>query len=934
MTNPKKKELIYLIDGSGYIFRAFYALPPLIRKSDGMPVGAVSGFCNMLYKFLEESRSKSHTERPTHMAVIFDSARKNFRNDIYPEYKANRSETPEDLIPQFSFIREAVRAFNLPSIELENYEADDLIATYKKEALKQGLKVKIISSDKDLMQLIDNETTLFDSMKNKDIGIEEVKEKFGVTPDKVIEVQSLAGDSSDNIPGVPSIGVKTAAELINEFGSVENLIKNVEKIKQPKRRQTIIDNKENAIISKKLVTLKDNVPIVESINDFKLKEIDLKKIIPFLKKMEFSRLLERIEKNHGEKTHDVNSQIKEEKFEENSFIKTSEVSRNNYKTIFKMSELDMVLKEAEKKGLMVVDVETNSLNILQADLVGVSLCVSEGNAFYIPLKHSNSEDTQTKLQLNIDQVIKKIKIYLEDKSIKKIGHNIKYDYRILKKYGVELNSIEDTMLMSYALDAGVNRHGMDLLSEIHLQHKTITYKDVAGIGKSQVTFDKVFIDKATEYAAEDADVTLRLYNLFNQRLFKEEVLSVYENLEKPMVKVLSKMEENGIKIDEKILKQLSLKFEKELKILEKKIYSIAEEEFNIGSPKQLGDILYKKLKIAGTKKTKKGNLATNVNILEDLALQGYEFPKLVLDWRQKSKLKSTYTDSLQEFIDSKTKRIHTSFLLAATTTGRLASSDPNIQNIPIKSLEGKEIRAAFIAEKNSYLISADYSQVEMRILAHIADVKELKKAFLNSEDIHNIIAAQIFEVEQNKVDEDMRRKAKTINFGIIYGISSYGLAKQISVSNNEAESFLKSYFKKFPEIKDYMNETLKSCRKFGYVKTVFGRKCNFSNINDKNHTLRTFQERAAINAPIQGTAADLLRFAMIKIDKKILDKDFNCQMLLQIHDELVFESSKENIQELKKNIAEIMSKASEPEYKFSVPLTVDVQEGINWTAAH
>jgi len=879
MTNSKKTDLLYLIDGSGYIFRAFYALPPLTRKSDGMPVGAVSGFCNMIYKFLEDSKSKNDHEKPTHIAVIFDTARKNFRNNIYPEYKANRSETPEDLIPQFSFIREAVKAFNLPSIEMENYEADDLIATYKKEALKKNTRVKIISSDKDLMQLIDDQTTLFDSMKNKDIGIEEVKEKFGVTPDKVIEVQALAGDSSDNIPGVPSIGVKTAAELINEFGSVENLLKNVDKIKQPKRRQAISDNKENALISKKLVTLKDDVPTVEKIEDFIVKDLDKGKIISFLKKMEFTRLLERIEKAHGGQTDKQDVFLEETK---HTISVGAKISRDNYKTVFKLSELEKILEEAEKKGIIVVDVETNSLNIRQADLVGISLCVKEGNAYYIPLNHSNKEDKQIKSQLDIDAVIKKIKPFLEDKSIKIIGQNIKYDFGILKKYGIHLNSIEDTMLMSYVLDAGINRHGMDLLSEIHLNHKTISFKDVAGIGKSQVTFDKVHIDKATEYAAEDADVTLRLYNFFNNRIFKEEVLKVYQELEKPMVKVLSQMEENGIKIDEKILKNLSLKFEKDLKVLEKKIYELAGEEFNIASTKQLGDILYKKLKIVGTKKTKKGNYATNVNILEDLAFKGHDLPQLILDWRQKSKLKNTYTDSLQEFIDPKTKRIHTSFLLAATNT----------------------------------------------------DVKELKKGFLNSEDIHNITAAQIFEVKHAEINEEMRRKAKAINFGIIYGISSYGLAKQISVSNTEAESFLKSYFKKFPEIKDYMNETLKSCRKYGYVKTIFGRKCNFPNINDKNHTLRTFQERASINAPIQGTAADLLRLAMIKIDQKIKDQDLKCKMLLQIHDELVFESSVDNIKKSKADIVEIMSKASEPDYKFSIPLSVDIKEGLNWTTAH
>ena len=936
MTNSKKH--IYLIDGSGYIFRAYYALPPLTRKSDGLPVGAVSGFCNMLYKFLEEARSLDKEDRPTHLAVIFDSARKNFRNDIYKDYKANRHDTPEDLIPQFEYIRKAVTAFNIPSIELLNYEADDLIATYKEQASKKNIKVTIISSDKDLMQLVDDNTFMFDAMKEHYIGKEEVKEKFGVYPEKVIDVQSLAGDSSDNIPGVPGIGIKTAAELINQFGSLENLLENASTIKQPKRRQALLDNREKAFISKQLVTLKRDVPVTNELDEFILKPLNLDKILTFLKEMEFTRLFSRLEENHGsfvnEKTSTLKSETKTEP--KKKIISTSLIdsTENKFSLVVNIQELEKILSKADERGLFAIDTETNSLDTMVADLVGISLSFKIGEAFYIPLAHKNKLDPLVKKQLNSKDVLATIKPYLEDSTIKKIGQNIKYDYRIFLKYGIKMTSMEDTMLMSYALDAGKNRHNMDLLSEIHLQHKTISFKDVAGIGKAQVTFDLVDIEQAKNYACEDADVTLRLYEFFEQRLFGENVLNVYENLEKPLIKILSSMENNGIKIDQTILGKLSKKFEIEIQNLEKKIFKISGEEFNIASPKQLGDIIYDKLKIAGTKKTKKGNLATNVSVLENLADQGHEFPKLILNWRQKSKLKNTYTDTLPTYINNKTKRVHTSFLLAATTTGRLASANPNLQNIPIKNIEGKEIRSAFISEKNSNLISADYSQIEMRILSHMGDVTELKKAFLNKEDIHNLTASQIFGVSIHDVDEDMRRKAKAINFGIIYGISSYGLAKQISVSNTEAESFLRSYFTKFPEIKEFMNETIKFCRKNGYVKTLFDRKCHFPNINDKNHTLRTFQERACINAPIQGTAADVLRLAMIKIDNKIEEKNINANLLIQVHDELLLECQEKDVVNVQKQVSYEMEHASEPLLKFSIPLTVDIKSGKNWSEAH
>ena len=923
MSNQKH---LFLIDGSGYIFRAYYALPPLTRKSDGLPVGAVSGFCNMLYSFLEKARAGNSMDTPSHLAVIFDSARKNFRNDIYKEYKGNRSDAPEDLIPQFDYIRKAVKAFNLPSIELQNYEADDLIATYKIQAKKEKIKLTIVSSDKDLMQLVDQDTFMLDTMKDKHIGIDEVKEKFGVPPEKVIDVQSLAGDSVDNVPGVPGIGIKTAAELINQFGSLDELLKKAETIKQPKRRQALLDNKSNALISRELVTLKNDVPVKETINDFILKPFDKEKIFSFLDEMEFTKIKKRIEQTYG---------MSETNFKPSStVVKKSLKNEAGFNIIYDKKEIETILAKADDQGFFAVDTETNSLDSQKAELVGVSLAVNENQAYYVPVGHKNKDDKEIKKQIKIEDLIKILKPYLEDETIKKVGQNIKYDLKIFKKYGIHLKSFEDTMLLSYALDSGLNRHNLDILAKIHLDHENIKYKDVAGTGKSEVTFDQVKIIDSYRYACEDADVTLKLYNIFKERLVKEKCFHVYENLEIPLVDVLARMECQGIKIDKKILSQLSETFAKKLKVLEKKIYKIAGEEFNIGSTKQLGDILYEKLKISGTKKTKKGNFATNVNVLEDLAGKGHEFPKLVLDWRQKSKLKNTYTDTLPDHIDPKTKRVHTSFLLAATTTGRLASSDPNLQNIPIKSKEGKEIRSAFVAESGYSIISADYSQIEMRVLAHVGDVKELKKAFRNNEDIHSITASQIFDCDIKKINEDMRRKAKAINFGIIYGISSYGLAKQISVSNPEAEQFLFSYFKKFPEIKDYMQETLKFCRKHGYVKTMFERKCHFPNINDKNHTLKSFQERAAINAPIQGAAADIIRYAMINIDKKILEKKIKSKLLVQIHDELLFESKDNDVKKEITLIKNEMENAIDKDFNFSVPLIVDANSAKNWNDAH
>ena len=924
MDKIKKTDHFYLIDGSGYIFRAYYALPPLTRKSDGLPTGAVNGFCNMLFKLLEDSKSENNLQKPTHFAVIFDAARKTFRNEIYSDYKANRSDPPEDLAPQFEYIRKSVIAFNLPSVDLINYEADDLIATYTQQILEKDAKVTIVSSDKDLMQLYKKDVRIFDPMKNKFITPEDINNKFGVDPKKVIDVQALAGDSSDNVPGVPGIGVKTAAELINKYGTLEKLLDKANEIKQNKRRETLIENKDKAIISKKLVTLKKDVPIKISLKDFKLQEIDKDKLYKFLREMEFNRLLSSVISTYGE------PKLSSQNIDSNAKEKKQTISKKNYHLIKDINEIDKWLQEAEEAGELAIDTETSSLDAHQADLVGISLSTKIGKACYIPIGHKSKGCLKNEL------VIKKLKPLLEDKSVKKIGQNIKFDFIVLYKQGIKMSSMEDTMLMSYVLDAGKNRHNMDTLSEIHLSHKTISFKDLVGTGKKEINFSDVELDRAMEYAAEDADITYRLYKIFNKNLKLEKLTNIYEIFEKPLIEILAFMEINGIKIDSKFLKDLSLKFEKKIKNLEKEIFKLSKKEFNIGSPKQLGEIIYNELKIAVLKKTRKGSFATSASVLEDLAFKGHELPKLILDWRQVSKLKNTYSDALTEHININTNRVHTSFLLAATTTGRLASSNPNLQNIPIKSEEGKEIRKAFIAEKGFTLISADYNQIEMRILADLADVKELKKAFKNNEDIHSLTASQVFNLDIKKVDQDTRRKAKAINFGIIYGISQYGLAKQIMVSNNEAADFLNSYFLKFPEIKDYMNSTINFCRKSGYVNNIFGRRSHMNGINDKNYNVRNFQERAAINAPIQGSASEIMRLAMIRLAKKFKDlTNIQSKILLQIHDELIFEVPNIELKKISSIIKEEMTSVVNSDlHSFSIPLTVDVNSGDNWGILH
>ncbi len=761
-------------------------------------------------------------------------------------------------------------------------------------------------------------------MKNKFINEEDVFKKFGVDASKVIDVQSLAGDSSDNVPGVPGIGVKTAAELINKYGTLEKLLKSAHEIKQNKRRETLLENKDKALISKKLVTLDHKSPIKRELSEFELKSIDKDKLYKFLREMEFNRLLSSAISAYGE------SVLSSSSLEIKSIEKQSPINNKNYHLISNPDEIDEWVKEAEELGEVAVDTETNSLDPHQAELVGISLSPKIGKACYIPIGHKSSKCIKK------DIVIKKLKKLLEDPSVKKIGQNIKFDFIVFFKHGITLSAMEDTMLMSYVLDAGKNRHNMDTLSELHLGHKTISFKEMVGTGKKEINFSEVEVDKAKVYAAEDADITFRLYKKFLKNLKSEKLINIYEIFEKPLIKILAFMEIEGVEIDSKFLQSLSKKFEKKILKLEKEIFKISKKEFNIGSPKQLGEIIYNDLKIAGLKRTKKGGFATSASVLEDLAFKGNKFPKLILDWRQLSKLKNTYSDALPEHVNPITKRVHTSFLLAATTTGRLASSDPNLQNIPIKSDDGKDIRKAFKAKKDHLLISADYNQIEMRILADLADVKELKKAFKNDEDIHSLTASQIFNIDIKKVNQDHRRKAKAINFGIIYGISQYGLAKQINVTNYEAEEFLNSYFGKFPEIKVYMDNTIKFCRKSGYVNNIFGRRSHFSGINDKNFNVRNFQERAAINAPIQGSASEIMRLAMIRLDKKLSENKISKpKMLLQIHDELIFEVPKKDEKLMTKIIKNEMTSVAQSDFhSFSTPLTVDVNVGDNWGMLH
>jgi len=911
-----KQNRLILIDGSAYIFRAYYGLPPM-NRADGTPINAVFGFTNMLVKLIEDYRDDK-------MIVIFDAARENFRNTIFRDYKANRGETPEDLIPQFEIIRECVDAFNIPQLEIEGYEADDIIATYCKLAEKEKIDSIIVSSDKDLMQLVTKEITMLDPMKNKKIGIDQVIEKFGLPPEKVIQIQALTGDKVDNIPGAPGIGPKTALQLIEEFGDVHKLIKNANQIPQEKRRNIIVDHEEDILVSLKLVKLKDDIKLPIDINKIHTYSSINKdnNLSDFLSNQGFKSIAERLKNNSF-----IKSNISEK-------VKTKKIN-NKYILINNSKDLHKLVVLLKKTGFFAIDTETNSLNIEEANLVGVSIAVNENSAYYIPINHKNIEDNKRlNSQIKETELIKLLKPVCNDPSILKIGHNIKYDLRILEKYGLNLTSIADTMLLSYAIDNGITKHNMDDLAYLHFNHTNIKFKEIVGSGKKEITFDFVEISKALDYAAEDALITLKLYNFLNNRIKNEKGNFVYSEIDLPLINVLSSIEKNGIKVDTKYLNQLSEEFQKDSLVLEKKIYKFAGKNFNIGSPKQLGEILFVDLGIQGGKKTKSGTFSTDSSTLLSLSVQGYEIASLILDWRELTKLKSTYTDALQNQATKNNARVHTSYGVANTLTGRLSSNDPNLQNIPIRTSNGRKIRKAFICDPNKILMSFDYSQIELRLAAEISGDTNFIKAFKNNEDIHSATASQIFNIKTEKLNAEMRRKAKAINFGILYGISPYGLAKQLSVTNSEAKNYIEDYFHKYPKIKNYMDDQIQFAKTNLYVETVFGRRCNIKSINDKNFSVRGFAERQAINAPIQGTAADIIKLAMIELNKMIATNDLDAKILLQVHDELIFEIDEANKEVSIDKIKVVMENIHLSFKDFEVPLLVDYGFGDNWGDAH
>ncbi len=979
----KKGDHLFLVDGSAYIFRAYHALPPLTRKSDGVPMGAVSGYCNMLWKLLQEARNKNVGIVPTHFAVIFDHSSKTFRNEIYPEYKANREAPPEDLRPQFGLIRKATEAFNVPSIEKKGFEADDLIATYAREAVAVGADCTIISSDKDLMQLIGPQVIMYDTMKDRRVGTDEVFEKFGVKPGMMIDLQALAGDATDNVPGVPGIGTKTAALLLNEFGDLETLLSRASEIKQNKRRENLIEFADQARVSKRLVELDQNVPLDVPLDALSLHEPNGPKLISYLKAMELNTLTRRV----GAETHTDVEQIEPDQIEIDGYdaqrgpdlnageggsnstrpspqqqqpgdahFKPQDLSDNRqqsgqgveiktdgYECVRTLEALDRWIALATDAGIVAVDTETNSLDAMQADLVGISLAIAGENgeiqACYIPLAHKSGHGDLlgggfVENQISEVDALAKLKPMLENPSVLKIAQNMKYDWLLLSRRGLEITPFDDTMLISYVLDAGRRRHNMDELCRTWLGHETIHYKDITGSGKSKITFDLVELDVATAYAAEDADVTLRLWQVLKPRLVSEGMITVYERLERPLVDVICRMEARGILVDRQILSRLSGELGQGAARLEAEIYENAGERFNIGSPKQLGEILFDKLGLPGGKKTKTGQYSTAVGVLENLAVEGHDLPNRIVEWRQLTKLKSTYTDALPEFINPSTKRVHTSYAMASTSTGRLSSSDPNLQNIPIRSEAGRKIRTAFIAEQGNKLVSADYSQIELRVLAHVADIAQLKQAFADGVDIHAMTASEMFDTPVEGMDPMVRRQAKAINFGIIYGISAFGLAAQLSISRGEASDYIKMYFERFPGIKDYMEETKAYCRDNGYVETIFGRRAHYPEINSKNPQHRAFNERAAINAPIQGSAADIIRRAMINMDGALQEANLSARMLLQVHDELIFEVPEDEVDATISVVEKIMINAPMPALSLNVPLVVDARAADNWDEAH
>ncbi len=921
---------LHLIDGSAFIFRAYHALPPLTRKSDGLPIGAVAGFCNMLYKQVEANKG---SDAPTHVAVIFDHSGKTFRNDLYDKYKANRPPAPEDLRPQFPLTRDATRAFNIACIEVENFEADDIIATLANQARDAGGRCTIISSDKDMMQLIGGGVEMLDAMKNKRIGVEGVEEKFGVKPERVIDVQALAGDSVDNVPGAPGIGIKTAALLINEYGDLDTLLARAGEIKQPKRRESLIENADLIRISRDLVTLVPDMDLDFTLESLELKDPEPEVLMAFLSEMEFSTLTKRVALKMGVEAPEAP--------EVAAAVGAPDAVPFDVEKYEWVKDIDALTKWIERiyeRGYVAVDTETTGLDTMRVDLVGISLCVEAGEACYIPLTHKESagedlfaSDALAEGQMALDVVLTMLKPMLEDESILKIGQNMKYDAKIFARVGIAVAPIDDTMLLSYALHAGLHNHGMDALSERYLDHVPIPIKPLLGSGKSMITFDKVKVEDAVPYAAEDADITLRLWQVLKPRLHTAKVTTVYETMERPLVPVLAQMEMYGIKVERDVLSRMSNTFAQKMAGLEADIHALAGRPFNVGSPKQLGEILFDEMELEGGKKGKTGAYATGADVLEDLAAVGHDLPARVLDWRQLAKLKSTYTDALQEHINPDTGRVHTSYVIAGANTGRLASTDPNLQNIPVRSEDGRRIREAFVADEGKVLLSLDYSQIELRILAHIADIDALKKAFFDGLDIHAMTASEMFGVPLDEMTPDIRRQAKAINFGVIYGISGFGLARNLRIPRKEAQGFIDRYFERFPGIRTYMDATVEFAKEHKYVQTLFGRKIHTPEMGSKGPRAG-FAKRAAINAPIQGTAADIIRRAMIRMPAAI--NGLPAKMLLQVHDELIFEVETDAVDEVTRVVRDVMENAAMPAVKLDVPLTVDAGTGANWAQAH
>jgi DNA polymerase-1 len=981
----KKGDHLFLVDGSGYIFRAYHALPPLNRKSDGLPTSAVLGFCNMVWKLMLDARNTDVGIVPTHFAVIFDYSSKTFRNELYADYKANRSAPPDDLIPQFALIREATRAFSLPCIEMEGFEADDIIATYARLACEAGADTTIVSSDKDLMQLVGASVSMYDPMKDRQIGVPQVIEKWGVPPEKMIDLQAMTGDSIDNVPGVPGIGPKTAAQLLEQFGDLDTLLARAGEIKQDKRRQTIIDNADKARISRDLVRLKNDVPLPEGLDDLVLQKPDGPKLIAFLKTMEFSTLTRRVAEATGTDVAaiapaavvvdltdlhgpDVGAGLPAAADQATEAAEAgpapagtaattklntpaalagaraqastgAKIDHKRYACIRHRAELETWIAEARETGVAAFRTETTSLDPMRAEPVGFALAVKPGKAAYIPVGHRSSAADllgggRAEAQISLEETLAALEPLLADRSVLKIGHNLKYDWLTMHRLGVDIGPFDDTMLISYVLGANTGGQDINALAERWLGHVMIPYKDVVGSGRNLVPFDLVDIERATTYATEGADIALRLWHILKPRLVADGLVSVYERLERPLVPVLARMEERGISVDRQMLSRLSGEFAQRAASLEEDVYAAAGERFTIGSPKQLGDILFGKMGLPGGSKTKSGQWSTTAQLLEELAAEGHELPRRIVDWRQLTKLKSTYTDALPEYINPDTKRLHTSYALASTPTGRISSSEPNLQNIPIRTAEGRRIRTAFIADPGNKLVSADYSQIELRVLAHIADIPQLRQAFEDGIDIHAMTASEMFGVPVQGMPSEVRRRAKAINFGIIYGISAFGLANQLSIERSEAGDYIKKYFERFPGIRDYMDSRKQMAREKGYVETIFGRRIHYPEIRSSNPSLRSFNERASINAPIQGSAADIIRRAMIRMDDALQREKLSARMLLQVHDELIFEVAEDEVAATIPVIVSVMENSAMPAVALKVPLKVDARSADNWDEAH